>query len=129
VRKGVNKNFFPYFIHNFVLFALKSDTGDVHTNLLCYWKSYGSSSPLCLCKLELDFICCLTQLSVGQIYINYYYIDNNYMFWRLIMAIFRLINENLVSSYTRLACIVYCVEVRGEVGTSSRMCFVGLIIY
>jgi len=33
--------------------------------------------------------------------------------------------KNLVSSYTRLACIVYIGEVRGEVGTNSHMCCVG----
>ena len=44
-------------------------------------QSYNSSSPLCLCKLELQCIYCLTQLSGGYIYIYIYiyiiyYIDN-----------------------------------------------------
>jgi len=37
--------------------------------------------------------------------------------------------KNLVSSYSRLACIVYSGEVRGEVGTRSRMCRVGWVVW
>jgi len=37
--------------------------------------------------------------------------------------------KNLVSSYTRLACIVYIGEVRGEVGTRSRLCCVGWVVW
>jgi len=37
--------------------------------------------------------------------------------------------KNLVRSYTRLACIVYSGEVRGEVGTRSRMCCVGWVVW
>ena len=37
--------------------------------------------------------------------------------------------RNLVSSYTRLACIVYSGEVSGEVGTRSRMCCVGWVVW
>jgi len=37
--------------------------------------------------------------------------------------------KNLVSSYTRLACIVYSGEVRGEVVTRSRMCCVGWVVW
>ena len=60
----------------------------------------------------------------------YYYIEINYMFRHFSLAIFGLINEkNLVSSYTRLACIVYSGEVRGEVGTRSRMCCVGWVVW
>ena len=33
----------------------------------------------------------------------------------------RLIMRNLISSYTRFACVVYSGEVKGEVGTKSRM--------
>jgi len=36
------------------------------------------------------------------IYIFYYCIENNYMFRRLIMAIFRLYMNHLVSSYTNI---------------------------
>jgi len=37
-----------------------------------------------------------------------YYIKNNYMFRHFSLAIARLINKkNLVSSYTRLVCVVY----------------------
>jgi len=52
------------------------------------------------------------------------------MFRPFTLAIIRLINEkNLVSSYTRLACIVYSEEVRGEVGARSRMCCVGWVVW
>jgi len=62
----------------------------------------------------------LTQLYDGRDMYIIYYIKNNYMFRHFSLAIFRLINEkNLVSSYTRLVCVVYSGEVRGEVG---RMC-------
>ena len=53
---------------------------------------------------RLGCIYCLTQLSGGYIYIYIYiiyYIENNYMFRRLIMAIFRLYMKHLVSSYTK----------------------------
>jgi len=33
--------------------------------------------------------------------------------------------KNLVKSYTRLVCVVYSGEVRGEGGARSRMCYVG----
>jgi len=59
-----------------------------------------------------------------------YYIKNNYMFRPFTLAIFRLRNEkNLVSSYTRLMWVVYSGEVRGEVGTRSRMCYVGWVVW
>ena len=45
------------------------------------------------------------------------------MFRHLTMTIFRLRNEiNFVNSYTGLTWAVYSGEVRGEVGTRSRMC-------
>jgi len=34
--------------------------------------------------------------------------------------------KNLIRSYTRFACIVYSGEVKGEVGTRSGMCCVGV---
>ena len=37
--------------------------------------------------------------------------------------------KNLVSSYTRLVWAVYSGEVRGEVGTRSLMCYVGLAVW
>ena len=37
--------------------------------------------------------------------------------------------KNLVSSYTRLMWVVYSGEVRGEVGTRSRMCYVGWAVW
>jgi len=37
--------------------------------------------------------------------------------------------KNLVSSYTRLLGVVYSGEVRGEVGTRSRMCCVGWVVW
>ena len=76
----------------------------------------------------LQCIYCLTQLSGGYIYIIYY-IEINYMFRHFSLAIFRLVNEILVSSYTRLACIAYSGEVKGEVGTRSGMCCVGWVVW
>jgi len=66
-------------------------------------------------KLDWNVYTCLTQLCDGRdMYIIYYI--NYYMFRHFSLAIFRLINEkNLVSSYTRLVCVVYSGEVRGEV--------------
>jgi len=53
------------------------------------------------------------------------YINNNYMFRYLTKAIFRLRNEKkLGSSSTRLKWAVYSGEVKGEVSTTSRMCYV-----
>ena len=46
----------------------------------------------------------------------------------LFMAIFRLIMRNLISSYTRFSCVVYSGEVKGEVGTRSRMRCVGWVV-
>jgi len=53
------------------------------------------------------------------------------MFRHFTLAIFRLKNEkkNLVSSYTRLMWVVYRGEVRGEVGTRSRMCYIGWVVW
>jgi hypothetical protein len=34
--------------------------------------------------------------------------------------------RNLISSYTRFACVVYSGEVKGEVGTRFGMCCVGV---
>ena len=36
--------------------------------------------------------------------------------------------RNLVSSYTRFACVVYSGEVKGEVVTRSGMCCVGWLV-
>ena len=44
------------------------------------------------------------------------------------MAIFRLRLKTLFSSYTRLMWAVYSGEVRSEVGTRSRMCYVGWVV-
>ena len=51
------------------------------------------------------------------------------MFRPLTMAIFRLSLKNLVSSYTRLMWAVYSGDVRCEVGTRSRMCYVGWVVW
>jgi len=65
---------------------------------------------------------CLTQLYDGRDMYRIYYIKNNYMFRHFTLVIFRLRNEkNLVSSSTRLMWVVYSGEVRGEVGTGSRI--------
>jgi len=71
-----------------------------------------------------------TTLFDGRDMYRIYYIKN-YMFRHFTLAIFRLINEkkNLVSSYTRLMWVVYSGEVRGEVGTRSRMCYVGWAVW
>jgi hypothetical protein len=47
----------------------------------------------------------------------------------LFMAIFKFIMRNLISSYTRFACVVYSGEVKGEVGKRSRMCCVGWVVW
>ena len=45
-------------------------------------------------------------------------------------GIFRLrLKKNLVSSYTQLMWAVYSGEVRGEVDTRSRMCYVGWVVW
>jgi len=73
---------------------------------------------------------CLTQLYDGRDMYRVDCIENNYMFRHFTLAIFRFRNEkNLVSSYTRLACVVYSGEVRGEVGTRSCMCCVGWVVW
>ena len=53
------------------------------------------------------------------------------MFRYFTLAIFRLRNEKkkLLSSYTRLMWVVFSGEVRGEVGTRSRMCYVGWVVW
>ena len=45
------------------------------------------------------------------------------------MAILRLIVRNVISSYTRFACVVYTGEVKGEVGTRSGMRCVGWVVW
>jgi len=69
-----------------------------------------------------------TTLFVGRDVYRIYYIENNYMFRHLTMAIFRLRKKNLVSSYTRFMWAVYSGEVRGEVGMRSRMCYVRWVV-
>jgi len=71
---------------------------------------------------------CLTQLWWTDKSIIYH-IEINYMFRHFSLAILRLINGKLVNSYTRLAFVVYSGEVRGEVGTRSRMCCVGWVVW
>ena len=53
----------------------------------------------------------------------------NYMFRCLTMAIFMLYIKYLVSSYMRLIWAVYSGEVRDEVGTRSRMCHKGWVVW
>ena len=81
-------------------------------------------------KLDWSVYTCLTQLYDGRDMYKIYYIKN-YMFRHFSLAILRLINEkkNLVSCYTRLVCVVYSGEVRGEVGTRSCMCCVGWVVW
>jgi len=54
-----------------------------------------------------------------------YCVKINYMFRPFTVAIFKLRLKKLVSSYTRLMWAVYSGEAGGEVGTRSRMCYVG----
>jgi len=52
------------------------------------------------------------------------------MFRHFTLAIFWLRNKNnLISSYTRLMWVSYSGEVRGEVGTRSRMCYVEWVVW
>ena len=52
-----------------------------------------------------------------------YYIENNYMFRRLVMAIFRLYMKHIVSSYTKTYIWATYVGLGGgKVGTRSRIC-------
>jgi len=51
------------------------------------------------------------------------------MFRRLTMAIFRLNMKYLVSSYTGFIWVVYSGEVGGEVGTRSRLCHRGWVVW
>jgi len=37
--------------------------------------------------------------------------------------------KNLVSSYTQVMWVVYSGEVRGEVGASSCMCYIGWVVW
>jgi len=65
-----------------------------------------------------------------EICIEIYYIKNNYMFRCLTMAIFRLrMKKNVLSSYTRLMWAACSGEVRGEVSTRSRECYVGWAVW
>ena len=80
-------------------------------------------------RLECKYLSNTTLLDGTDMY-RIYYRKNNYMIRHLTMAIFRLRNEKtLVSSYTRHMWAVYSGEVRGEVGTRSRMCCVGLAVW
>ena len=47
----------------------------------------------------------------------------------LFISIFRLIMRNIMSSYTRFACVVYSGEVNDEFGTRSGMCCVGWVVW
>ena len=81
-------------------------------------------------KLDWSACTCLTQPYDGRDLYRIYYIKNNYMFRHFTLVIFRLRNEkNLVGSYTRLMWDVYSGEVRDEVGTISRMCYVGRVVW
>ena len=81
-------------------------------------------------ELDRNAHTCLTQLYDGRDTYIIYYLKNNYMFRHFSLAIFRLINEkNLVSSYTQLVWVVYSGEVRGEVGTRSRISCVGWVAW
>jgi len=51
------------------------------------------------------------------------------MFRHFTLAIFRLRNEKLSKHYTQLLWVVYSGEVRGEVGTRSRLCYVGWVVW
>jgi hypothetical protein len=80
------------------------------------------------CITRLECIYCLTQLWWIDIYIIYY-IEINYMFRHFSLAIFRLINAKL--SKQLYSTCVYCIQWGGksEVGTRSRMCCVGWVVW
>jgi len=60
---------------------------------------------------------------VERYILYYYYITNNYMFRLLIMAIFRLYMNHLISSCTNIyMSYLYGEEGEGKVGTRSRIC-------
>jgi hypothetical protein len=59
----------------------------------------------------------------------YYLLHRNQLhFSAIFMAIFRLTMRNVIGNYTRFACVVYSVEVKGEVGTRSPMRCVGWVV-
>ena len=57
---------------------------------------------------------CKEQLHVSALYIGHHQVEK----WK-----------NLLSSYTRLVCVVYSGEVRGGVGTRPGMCCVGWVVW
>jgi len=113
----------------FVLWACMQEKIAVARNL---WIKYIHKvrHPRCVYnKLDWNVYTCLTQLYGGRdmynllhkeqlhvsaLYIGHLQVDK----WKI-----------LVSSYTRLVWVVYSGEVRGGVGTRSRMCSVGRVVW
>jgi len=63
----------------------------------------------------------LTQLHLLVEY-KVFFIRYNYIFWRLIMAIFKLYMKYLLSSFTKHSWALYRGKGGGKVGTTSRIC-------
>jgi len=71
--------------------------------LITFMPHHKVRHPRCVYIINYIGVYRLTQLSGGDLYIYIYiiyYIENNYMFRRLIMAIFRLYMKYLVTAWT-----------------------------
>ena len=72
---------------------------------------------------------CLTQLCDGRYVYNLLHKEQLHVSALFIGHLQVYKRKNLVSSYTRVMWGVYSGEVRGEVGTRSRMCCVGWVVW
>ena len=92
-------------------FIIKRDCtpGSTFYNLLLQpYLHYKVRHPRCVFIINNIGVYLLSNTTVWWIYIYIYiiyYIENNYMFRRLIMAIYRLYMKHLISSYTKDICI------------------------
>ena len=120
-----------------VMYHLKSnfisDANGPYSCMCCEFHVRGNCHkvrhPCCVYnKLDWSVYTCLTQLYGGRDMYNY--TKNKYMFRPFSLAIFRLIIEKLGKQlqYTWLVWVVSRGEVRGGVGTRSRMCCVGWVV-
>ena len=80
-------------------------------------------------KLDWSVCICLTQLYDGSDMYRIYYIKNNYKFRHFTLVIFRLRNEKKKLSKQLYSTYVGCMQWGGEVGTRSRMCYVGWVVW
>ena len=101
----------------------------IYTYIYIYEQLHKVRHPRCVYnKLDWSVYTCLTQLYDDRDVYIIYYIKNNYMFRHFIGHLQVDKCKNLVSSYTRLVCVVCSGEVSGEVGTRSRTCCVGWVV-